>query len=221
MLAWINGSFAQQRLAELGRQIQARHAALEGQLGELAQVSSPDEARIVAACAQALAAYRKAVLETMELAQMDQSIATNAMAKAEQQFARLNEELAGLAALERQLSEQAYAAARAEYRRLVLAMGGLVALSVLLSLLVSMRVRHVLLREIQAIATAVRSLADGDLRSGPASAGRDEIAQTGRVLDHSVARLNQTLRLIQDAVQSIDTASHEIASGNQDLSART
>ncbi|MBB3120631.1 methyl-accepting chemotaxis protein [Massilia violacea] len=221
LLAWINGSFAQQRLDELGRQIRARHAALEGQLGELAQVSSPDEARIVAACAQALAAYRKGVEETMELAQMDQSIATNAMAKAEHQFSLLNEDLAQLAALERKLSEEAYAAANAEYHRLGAAMGGLVALSVLLSLLVSMRVRSVLLREIQAIGNAVRSLADGDLRCGPASAGRDEIAETGRVLDHSVARLNHTLRLIQDAVQSIDTASHEIASGNQDLSART
>ena len=62
------------------------------------------------------AGYRKAVQETMELAQVDQSIATNAMAKAERQFAALDMHLAQLAALEKALSEAAYTDARQEFR---------------------------------------------------------------------------------------------------------
>jgi hypothetical protein len=45
------------------------------------------------------------VLETIEMAQVDQSIATNSMQKAEKEFGTLNTQLAALAALETRLSE--------------------------------------------------------------------------------------------------------------------
>jgi len=221
LLAWINGSFTKARLDGLTAQIHDRHKVIEQHLRKLAQVSGPEERQLADASSAALASYRKAVLETIEMAQMDLAIAANSMQKAEAQFVLLDQTLARLSALEKTQSEAAYANAGAEFKQLRVTMMGLCLLSITLSLLVSMRVRAVLLRDIRAIADVVRSLADGRLTSGRANAGKDEIAETSRVLDQSIVNLGQTLRTIRGAVQSIDTASHEIASGNLDLSNRT
>jgi methyl-accepting chemotaxis protein len=221
LLAWINGSFAQARLDALIGEIGRRHAGVAAQLATLAALPEPAERSLATAAASALAAYRKSVTETIELAQMDQSIATNAMTKAEKEFVLLNARLAQLASFEKTLSEQAYAAARAEFRTLVAAMAALVLLSGALSLWVTMRVRRAMLADIRAIADVVDALADGELGAGAACDGRDEIADTSRALDHTIANLNASMRAIMTSVHSIDTASQEIASGNLDLSTRT
>jgi len=221
LLAWINGSFAKQRQDALAAQIRARHASIGTQLRALSEVASADERPIVEASLQALGAYRRGVLETIDLAQVDQSIATNAMAKAEKQFEALDAQLVRLAVLEKTLSETAFNQARSDFHALGMTMAGFAALSVALSLLASMQVRAALLRDIAMIGGTVRRLAAGRLTAQGASTGRDEIAETSRVLGQSIAGLNATLRTIRETVQSIDTASREIASGNMDLSART
>jgi methyl-accepting chemotaxis protein len=221
LLAWINGSFAKERLDALAAQIRARHAAIGSQLRGLAEVAAAEEKPIVEASLAALNAYRRGVLETIDLAQVDQSIATNAMAKAEKQFEALDGQLARLAALEKTLSEAAFAQARSDFHALGVTMALFAVLSIALSLLASMRVRSALLRDIALIGGTVRRLAAGKLTAQEPSAGRDEIAETSRVLGRSIAHLNGTLRTIREAVQSIDTAASEIATGNMDLSTRT
>jgi len=221
LLAWINGSFAQARLDALMLQIRARHGAIERQLAQLAAVADHEERKIVGRSMQSLAAYRKAVADTMEIAQLDQSIATNSMATAEKQFVLLNEQLAQLSALEKRLSENAHAEAKAEFHTLGVTMAVVVLLSIALSLLVTMAVRAAMLRDVRAIAGVVDALAEGRLAGSGSQHGRDEIADTARMLDRTIAQLRQTLHTILGAVRSIDTASHEIASGNLDLSTRT
>jgi methyl-accepting chemotaxis protein len=221
LLAWVNGSFAPARLTALIGDIGRKHAAIGAQLAELASVSDPEERKLVDASIGALAAYRKAVGETIEMAQVDQSIATNSMQKAEKDFVILNTQLAALAKLEKTLSENAYAAARAEFRTLGVSMAVLMLLSIALSLAVTMLVRGAMLTDIRAIADVVAELSSGRLVGGSASTGRDEIADTSRALDQTIATLTTSLRSIMTAVHSIDTASHEIASGNLDLSSRT
>ncbi|MEG1051986.1 MAG: methyl-accepting chemotaxis protein, partial [Janthinobacterium sp.] len=218
---WTNGSFAKARLDTLEQQIKARHAAIGSQLTTLRSTATGAERTLVDAAITALAGYRKAVLETMEMAQMDQSIATNSMLKAETQFGQFNTQLAQLSALETTLSSQAHATASAEFRRLGWSLLLTVALSILVSIVVTMLVRRAMLVEIRGIADAVQDLAAGKLMAGAPKQGNDEIAATSRVLDQTIAHLNQTLRTIMGAVQSIDTASREIATGNLDLSART
>jgi methyl-accepting chemotaxis protein len=157
----------------------------------------------------------------MDMAQMDQSIATNAMAIAEKQFLQLNAQLAQLAALEKQLSEQAHAQAKADFHALNTSMAVMVLLSIALSVGVTMAVRSAMLRDIRAIAEVVLALAAGRLAAGRSTQGRDEIADTARLLDQSMRKLTHTLGAILGAVSSIDTAAREIASGNLDLSSRT
>ncbi|NVD69199.1 MCP four helix bundle domain-containing protein [Duganella sp. BJB1802] len=226
LLAWVNGSFSQARLDALARQLKAGHAAIEGQLRQLAAQTTSDEDaaehKIAGQLLQTLVAYRKAVQDTMEMASIDQSIATNAMAHGEKQFLLFNEQLAQLSALEKNLSEQAYARARAEFHSLGNSMALMVLLSIALSLGVTMAVRGAMLRDIRAIADVVVALAAGRLSAGQGgNHGRDEIADTARMLDHTMHNLTQTLSAILASVKAIDCASHEIASGNLDLSTRT
>ncbi|MFS2005001.1 methyl-accepting chemotaxis protein [Duganella sp. CT11-25] len=221
LLAWVNGSFAQNRLDALGLRIKSSHAGIEQQLRQLDALADDGERKIVALSLQSLAAYRKAVLETMEMAQMDQSIATNSMARAEKQFLLLNDQLARLSALEKQLSERAHAQAKADFRALTATIAVMVLLSIALSLGVTMAVRGAMLRDIRAIADVVVALAAGRLAAGNGDHGRDEIADTARMLDQTMHNLTRTLTAILASVRSIDTAAHEIASGNLDLSTRT
>jgi len=221
LLAWVSGSFAKNRLDALIADIHKKHASIGAQLGALAKVADPEERKLIDASAAALAAYRKAVLETIEMAQVDQSIATNSMQKAEKEFGVLNTQLAQLAALETTLSERAYAAAGAEFKTLGVTMAVLVVLSIALSLVVTMLVRRAMLADIRKISDVVAELAEGRLSAGVGSDGRDEIADTSRALDHTIANLNTTLHSVLTSVRSIDTASKEIATGNLDLSTRT
>ena len=222
LLAWVNGSFAQNRLAALTADIGSKHAAVADKLAALAKVADAAERAPIEASLGALTRYRKAVNETIEMASVDQSIATNSMQKAEQQFVALDAELARLAALEKKLSVDAHAAAKEEFRALGWTMAGLVVLSIGLSLAVTMLVRRAMLGSIRSIAHTVAELAEGRLDAAPNNAlGRDEIADTARALDHTIARLNAALHSVMDSVRSIDTASQEIASGNLDLSTRT
>jgi methyl-accepting chemotaxis protein len=223
LLAWVNGSFAQARLDALSRDIKSRHAGIATLLRHLDDDTGAPaaERKLITLSLQALAAYRKAVLETMDMAQMDQSIATNSMAIAEKQFLLLNDHLAQLSALEKQLSEQAHAQAKADFHTLNTSMLIMVLLSVALSIGVTVAVRGAMLRDIRAIADVVIALAAGRLAAGRRTEGRDEIADTARMLDQTMANLTQTLTTILGAVHSIDTAAREIASGNLDLSTRT
>ena len=221
LLAWINGSFAQNRLDALSQRIRASHAGVDRQLRQLDALADDDERKIVAQSRHALAAYRKAVLETMEMAQMDQSIATNSMARAEKQFLLLNDQLAQLSALEKQLSEQAHAQAKADFSALTATIAVMVLLSIGLSLGVTIAVRGAMLRDIRAIAEVVLALAAGRLGAGRGDHGRDEIADTARMLDQTMHNLTHTLTAILASVRAIDAAAHEIASGNLDLSTRT
>jgi methyl-accepting chemotaxis protein len=96
-----------------------------------------------------------------------------------------------------------------------------VLLSIAMSLMVTMLVRRAMLADIRAISDVVGELAEGRLVASRGNAGRDEIAETSRALDHTIGNLNAALRKILASVASIDTASREIATGNLDLSTRT
>lgn len=225
LLAWVNGSFAENRLKALSSSIERKHAAIDERLKKFANSTNEygEQGRAALAAAQAaLARYRKEVGETMEMAPVDNSIATNSMQKAEQQFQSLDNALTRLAKLEKDMSVAAHASAKEEFRMLGVSMMALVLLSIALSLLVTMLVRRSMLGAIHTIARTVADMAEGRLDAAPGAVpGRDEIADTARALDNTLARLNDTLHSVSNAVRSIDTASHEIASGNLDLSTRT
>lgn len=79
LLSWTNGSFAKARVNALEQQIKALPRRHRHPAAALRGTATGAERSLLDAAISALAGYRKAVLETMEMAQMDQSIATNSM----------------------------------------------------------------------------------------------------------------------------------------------
>ncbi|MDN3919752.1 methyl-accepting chemotaxis protein [Roseateles violae] len=68
---------------------------------------------------------------------------------------------------------------------------------------------------------AIGSIADGDLTHAVDSASQDEIGTLIRQTEAMRRRLADTIGTVRHSVDSIGTASTEIATGNQDLSQRT
>lgn len=72
----------------------------------------------------------------------------------------------------------------------------------------------------RAMAEAER-LAEGDLRPAAEVTGHDELAQMLRTMERMQIALAQVVGQVRQAAESVGTASHEVASGNGDLSIRT
>jgi methyl-accepting chemotaxis protein len=223
MLTWINASFARARLDALVRELHQRHEAIGRGFGELARTTASGgaERRFIEQAQAAHAVYLRAVLDVIELSQVDHSLSANAMWKAERAFDVVALRLAELARLEQTLSEQASNAAAVDFRRIRTLMPAVIVLSIVLSLAITMAVRRALLDEVRDIGEAAIDLASGNLTVKPRAYGADEISETSRALDISIRNLNATLRTIMASANSIGTASREIAMGNADLSQRT
>ena len=222
LLTWISASVSAARIEALEADIHRRHAALERRFAQLAGRSAPGsvELRLLEQAEAAHAVYVRAVLEVIELAGGDQSVAANAMVKAEQAFERESMRLSALAGHEQKLSEAAARRAAADFSLIRVLMPSLVAASILLSLFITVAVRRSLLREVQGIGQSALDLASGNLTVRARHYGSDEISDTSRTLDASIRTLNHTLKDIADSARSIDSASREIAMGNARLSNR-
>jgi methyl-accepting chemotaxis protein len=95
VLTWISGSFPHFRVDPLALDLQARHAAVDRDLAQLARLTadSPAEQRYVDQARAAWAQYVPAVRDVIEIARIDQSISANAMIKAERAFAVVGQRL--------------------------------------------------------------------------------------------------------------------------------
>ncbi|MBZ2209382.1 methyl-accepting chemotaxis protein [Massilia soli] len=223
LLTWQYASFTAQRTGALARDLHARHRSIDIKFRRLA-ASTPagsSERRSISEAAAAYRVYVSAVLDVIELSRDDGSISANAMSKAQKAFDVVSLRLGEMLRKEQQLSEAASQSAASDFRRIATLMPVVILLSVVLSLAITVAVRRALLREVRDIGQAARDLARGDLTVRERVYGRDEIAETSRVLDTSIRNLNATLKTILDSARSIDTASREIALGNADLSTRT
>jgi len=115
-------------------------------------------------------------------------------------------------------SAEASGAAANRARTLIIALGlGALLVGALSSWLVTRSVTQPMR---QAIDTANR-VKDGDLSATVQSNGRDETAQLLAAMAAMSANLRQVVGAVRAGVDSVTTASTQIASGNQDLSSRT
>ena len=222
LLTWISASVSAARVKALEAAIHRRHVALAHRFTYLAGRSAPGgtERRLLEQAAAAHAGYVSAVLEVIELAGGDQSVAANAMVKAEHAFEREATRLAALASHQQKLSEAAARGAAADFQLIRVLMPALVAASILLSLFITMAVRRSLLREVSDIGQSAQDIASGNLTVRARDYGSDEISDTSRTLDASIRTLNHTLKDILVSARSIDSASRDIAMGNVRMSRR-
>jgi methyl-accepting chemotaxis protein len=71
------------------------------------------------------------------------------------------------------------------------------------------------------ISRVAQSLAEGDLRKGITKRYPGLFGETADAIDTTVTNLQELIRGVVEAVETINTASQEISAGNNDLSART
>ena len=213
LLTWINGSFSAARVDALGADIHRRHAAISRSFARMTAGAAPGSAerRFLEQAEAAHEQYVKAILDVIELAQVDQSISANAMIKAERAFDMVALRLSELSQLQQQLSETASHRAAADFSLISTLMPVLVALSIVLSLAITMAVRRSLLREVGEISRAALDLGSGNLTVPARDYGSDEISDTSRALDSSIRSLNLTLKDILASARSVG----ELAAGAQ------
>jgi methyl-accepting chemotaxis protein-2 (aspartate sensor receptor) len=99
---------------------------------------------------------------------------------------------------------------------------GLMALATaLLAAAIFVAVRRTVSQPLSELTSVVKAVADGDLTHSFQSARDDEIGALVREVEGMRMRYQTALSQVRSSVDSIGTASAEIASGNQDLSVRT
>ncbi|HKX94806.1 MAG TPA: methyl-accepting chemotaxis protein [Methylibium sp.] len=82
-------------------------------------------------------------------------------------------------------------------------------------------VRESVRKPVEDVVAAVSRIAQGDLATKIASAGRDEIAWLNHELNTMRKKLNTTIADVRASAEQVALASSEIAQGNTDLSSRT
>ncbi|MGV3499185.1 MAG: methyl-accepting chemotaxis protein, partial [Hydrogenophaga sp.] len=99
----------------------------------------------------------------------------------------------------------------------LLAASGSIALAIALGLAISRRIT----KPIEAAAQGMARIAAGDLSTHIVPVGKDEVARMLAGMQTMQSSLSTLVKDVRDGIDAINTASVEIATGNQDLSART
>jgi methyl-accepting chemotaxis protein len=206
-----------QRVGELTQQY--------GQLREQLLALSPDErekaalAKADAADAQAAPVFKQALAlaRTMQ-PEMTAELLTTKLAPVQRQWLGALDELSQLAETGR---AEVLAGVQASRRNTLIGMVAAGSVAVVLGVaLAGVMVRGVRRRLLAAVA-ATQRIADGDLFTPVPVNGSDEVGQALAALDTMQRKLQATIGQVRGAVQAIETASAEIASGTNDLSVRT
>ena len=79
-----------------------------------------------------------------------------------------------------------------------------------------------ILRSLKSIQGTLQAASESlDLSKRVPAAGRDEIGQTAQAFNHLMERVSTVMFTVRETVESVSTASKQIAAGNTDLSSRT
>ena len=109
----------------------------------------------------------------------------------------------------------------AHTRTLLATVIGAIALGLVLGALLIQSILGALRRSVQVAKAAADAMAQGDLTVDARAETRDEVGELVDAIGRSRARLEDIIRGIRAASESVATASGEIAQGNLDLSSRT
>lgn len=136
-------------------------------------------------------------------------------------FARLTAELDQLSQASERAADQASGdAGRLAHRSLAWIVAAVIAAAAVAGALMTLVVRAITVPLKRAVDIA-QTVARGDLTLRIEARGEDETARLIRSLAEMSERLRKLIAEVRDGVQSVNVASGEIASGNQDLSSRT
>ncbi len=219
LVAAIDAETLKRDLAAFGQRVDAIDKRME-ELAANPKVGDGLDATLDAA-RKDLASYKKQALSALDLATVDPNTGVAAMQSAEASYQAL---VNALGKLVEGMGAEAEAAAGQQLDRShtvswgMALVGLLVGIGGLAVLVISQRR---IVREIHHAVELAESVAEGDLTHAPNPQGNDEVADLLRSLGRMCERLRQSMVQVRTAAESIQTASSEVAAGNQDLSLRT
>ncbi|HJV62489.1 MAG TPA: methyl-accepting chemotaxis protein, partial [Albitalea sp.] len=126
-----------------------------------------------------------------------------------------------LVALEKQASAAAYAQAQARETRALVIAAAVVVAAAFAGVVIGWRITRSVRLPIERAMRVAERIAEGDLTSAVPVASRDEIGRMLAAVAAMQERLRSVVGEIRQSAQSIQGASAEVASGNQNLSQRT
>ncbi|TAK79327.1 MAG: HAMP domain-containing protein [Aquabacterium sp.] len=136
-------------------------------------------------------------------------------------FDKLGASIKELSGYNTRMAEADTAAARKVYESGRAWVAGMCVLALAVSVGLSLRVSRSITRPLNYAVGVTEAVACGDLTREVRAAGRDEVAQLMRALGAMVVRLREVVGEVRGGVESVSTASAQIATGNLDLSQRT
>ncbi len=166
-------------------------------------------------------AYRKAVVDALEIAVDDFVLGAAMTGLVSGEFDKLNKQFDEIINVERELGEKAHAAASASASQIKGLLTTLVLISLVVAVLLTWLVSRNILAEINAIRIGSKQLMNGDLTYRVAVAGKDEIAQSAHSFNQLIEKIQHTLRdvisgaqVVTDTAQTLAGYSSRITAGS-------
>jgi methyl-accepting chemotaxis protein len=205
--------------ADFARQLVGSKRVIEG-LTDGSSASDAQQADVKTAVAL-IDRYAKELDDAIRMALEDPNTSTAALERADVLFKELSKVSIGMTARIESMTDATITASTDKVRTIsrVLALAALVVggIAVFVSWLMQNRVIAELARAVE----VAGSVARGNLRVDASSQRNDEVGDLMRALGTMARQLNDSITTVRDSSESIRYSSAEIATGNQDLSART
>lgn len=223
LLAWSTASYSQEQRAQLTHALAGALPRARAAAKDLVQRPGLSAAEL--AVAQGLVSsveqFTRMIPQVLDMADVDQSVATTMMIKAELPFGTLRADMQALRAAQAASISQSSGDASAFFHAVSAWGAGALVVVTLVSGWVTWAVRRSILTSVQSISQVATRLREGKLTLLAQVDGCDEVATTARAMSDTVLSLRGTIGAIHTAVDEMDAAISEIAAGNHDLSDRT
>jgi methyl-accepting chemotaxis protein len=215
------GNFDEARTKAERAAMAKRFEEATAQLKALDLPGTDEDRPLIEAAAKAIAVYAKKADEAIDMGSGDVNLGLAVMMSADDNFKAAQESLVALG----KFVSDAADANRAEVTALARTELIVIAISVILAAALALAVSVVIARRtaatVSAAAKSAEALAGGDLTVQFDTQSKDEIGQLAIALERMRESFGRLIAQIRTGVESVGTASREIAQGNADLSSRT
>jgi len=189
-------------------------------MGTLPGVSD-DERKALAALSEHIAKYGKQVDTAVDLASADVNTGMAAMQTADFTYQELRKQFRTQVTAVQASAEENFANAQAAGRFSTVISLAILLFALVGSALAAFLVARQIARPVGEALLVAEALAKGDLTKKVEVHSQDEVGQLMAAMKGTLEQLTGIIRGIKVSTEMMDTASREIASGNEDLSQRT
>jgi methyl-accepting chemotaxis protein len=220
-VAWEGAGFNAERVAALDKDVAARVAEARTQLQAAATSALDSERELALAIGPIFEKFARGSLDTLELKSTGLSTAAGVLTNTEDAYKEIKARIGDFVRAERTATSADFAAAEQLGTLSKAVQLGVLLLAVVLSALATWLVVRSISQPLRHAVACAQALARGDLTVEVPSKPKDATGQVLGALDEVCVSLSAIVSDIRRAAEFIDTASAEMAQGNDDLSYRT